>query len=353
MKKSFSKVSQMMLAVAAFVITFAGARVTANADFKGNISYLVQTGETTNSITVSWDAPKVNDNTAVTGFVIGIGANSDASYDMMNTAPIKAGADTTSYTFEGLNPGTKYNVYVGYTSKQKYYNSKTGSYEWENSKNIGPVGHGDIRTAPGSVTGLNQSKWWRQAKEVDVTWDEQDAVDGYEYIFSEADGKKLDSGSVDSAKYSHKINNNTIYKISVRAYSNINGRAYYSDWTPESYLMIQPSRADNDSIVNAKIKGGKMTVSWKKLKGASGYNVYVSTKPHSGYKKIKSVKANKSSVTAKFGKKKFNSKKTYYIYVQAYKSVSGVKTTTGVNYITVYKKGKLSCLYAKSTGDYE
>jgi hypothetical protein len=90
------------------------------------------------------------------------------------------------------------------------------------------------------------------------------------------------------------------------------------------------------------------------MDGVTGYNVYVSDKKTSGYKKVKSVKANKSSVTvSKYGKKKFKKNKTYYIYVQAYKKVNGQTFTTGVNYVTVLKRNSTSYIYSDSNGQYE
>ena len=59
----------------------------------------------------------------------------------------------------------------------------------------------------------------------------------------------------------------------------------------------------------------KVTLRWKKCKGAAGYDIYRSTKKASGYKKIATVK--KTTYTDKKGLK---SKKTYYYKIRAYKS---------------------------------
>ena len=81
-----------------------------------------------------------------------------------------------------------------------------------------------------------------------------------------------------------------------------------------------------------------MKINWGKIKGASGYTVYVSTKRNSGYKKVASVKGSKSSVTVKKLKgKKFKSSKTYYVYIVAKKKAGGVTYTTGVNYTYIAK----------------
>ena len=65
---------------------------------------------------------------------------------------------------------------------------------------------------------------------------------------------------------------------------------------------------------------------WKKVTGASGYNVYVSTKSNSGFKKCKTVSKKKSSyIITKYGKKKLSKKKTYYVKVE-YLTKVGKKT---------------------------
>ncbi|WP_288682819.1 DUF4430 domain-containing protein [uncultured Eubacterium sp.] len=66
--------------------------------------------------------------------------------------------------------------------------------------------------------------------------------------------------------------------------------------------------------VKAKKKAGRTVLSWKKLKGATGYKVYRSTKKNGKYKKVKTI--TKKSLTT-FKAKKSNKK--YYYKVVAYK----------------------------------
>ena len=73
----------------------------------------------------------------------------------------------------------------------------------------------------------------------------------------------------------------------------------------------------------SKAKAGKkkVTLKWKKIKGATGYQVQMSTKKKKGFKNIK-----KETTKLKFVKKKLKSKKTYYFRVRAYvKGASGKK----------------------------
>ena len=67
------------------------------------------------------------------------------------------------------------------------------------------------------------------------------------------------------------------------------------------------------------------TVSWKKVKGASGYVVYRATKKNGKYKSVKKI--SKGS-TVKYVNKKLTKKKTYYYKVRAFKK-SGKKVVYG------------------------
>lgn len=70
------------------------------------------------------------------------------------------------------------------------------------------------------------------------------------------------------------------------------------------------------------VRKGTASLVWKKNSKATGYEIYMSTKKSSGYKKIATVK-NGKKVT--YTKKKLKRKKTYYFKLKAYKTVSGTK----------------------------
>ncbi|MDY5496498.1 MAG: DUF4430 domain-containing protein [Anaerobutyricum sp.] len=68
------------------------------------------------------------------------------------------------------------------------------------------------------------------------------------------------------------------------------------------------------------VKGGKASLKWEKNKKATGYQIYMSTKKSSGYKKISTLKSWKK-VT--YTKKKLKKKKKYYFKIRAYKKAEG------------------------------
>lgn len=76
------------------------------------------------------------------------------------------------------------------------------------------------------------------------------------------------------------------------------------------------------SLTSVKSKGKKLTVKWKKISKASGYQVQYSTK--SNFKNAKSVNTKDTSKVIK----KTKSNKKYYVRVRAYRNVDGKKIYT-------------------------
>ena len=75
------------------------------------------------------------------------------------------------------------------------------------------------------------------------------------------------------------------------------------------------------SVKATKAGAKKVTVKWKKVKRATGYEIYRAQGKNGKYKKIKTIK---KSATVKFTDKKGLKKgKTYYYKVRAYKKVKG------------------------------
>ncbi|MCM1543866.1 MAG: fibronectin type III domain-containing protein, partial [Ruminococcus sp.] len=61
-------------------------------------------------------------------------------------------------------------------------------------------------------------------------------------------------------------------------------------------------------------------LSWNKISGATGYEVWMATKKDGEYKKVTTIKKN---ATVKYTKKDLKKGSTYYFKVRAYKTVDG------------------------------
>lgn len=274
-----------------------------------------QTAATENSVTVSWTDPNADyDSWTTTGYTLSWGKDSSSA-----TNKVPLGANVTSHTITGLKPGTEYYVKVEYAYTTSYGNS--------NELTVGTAY--DVCTKMTTPTGVKQTKWWYYAKSVDFKWDVQDAADAVEYrVYKEGSKKVFKKGSskYPSKEFSiPKVSNNTVYTVEMR----VHNKWGWSGWSKKAYLFTQPMVKAGKT----KVKGNKLTVTWDKIKGATSYVVYVSTKEKKGYKKVATVKSSKNTVTVKkLGKAKFNAKKKYYVYVVAKKKVGKTTYDSGRHY---------------------
>lgn len=109
------------------------------------------------------------------------------------------------------------------------------------------------------------------------------------------------------------------YKYKVRPYVVSDGTTYYGKF---SKTITVRTLAKAPTKVKAKAGDNQITISWKKVKGVSGYVVYRSTKKSGKYKKVATLK--KASKT-KYTNKKLKSGKRYYYKVRSYKTIKGKK----------------------------
>ena len=94
----------------------------------------------------------------------------------------------------------------------------------------------------------------------------------------------------------------------------ITGKGNYSG-TAKTTFTINPKKVSKPSVKAGK---KKLTVSWKKVKGITGYEIQYGTK--SNFSDAKTVRAKKSATSTSL--KKLKAKKTYYVRIRAYKTVN-------------------------------
>lgn len=312
------KFIRCLTAMFVMVMSFTFTGITAKA------YGLTQSVQDKNSITVNWD--KESD---AVEYYVGYGEDSKTARTMAESKKIKVPATQLSYKITGLKPGTEYYAYILYKYVRTYSNNEYTS----------TASSGYVCTLPGKVTGLNQTKWWYYIKKVDFGWDDQSAAE-YEYIVKDNKNKNISKGTSRSNRSSvSKIKNNMVYNVKVRAYVTINNQKYYGDYSDTAYLFTQPMVDSKKS----KLSNGKLKITWNKVSGVTGYDIYVSNKEKSGYKKVKSVNSKKSSVTiSKFKNKKISKKKKYYVYIVAKKKVGKKTYTSGRHYTFEIKQKKLN-----------
>lgn len=277
-----------------------------------NVENVVQTGATTSSLTISWD--KV------------AGATSYVVYKKQDGSDYVLGKTTgTSYTVTGLSNkvAVPFNIYV-------YPVNSSGTFDATPSSSRG-IYSSNLELVPGKVQNLHTEYYYDSIKKVSFDCDKQTHAEGYEYQLLNYKGKKIGSGTFSANGYNtlENIKVGQFYRLKARAYVTVNDKTIYGEWSDVISFAQQPK-------VNIKRSGKKLKFSWKKVKGAKSYTVYVSTSQKSGYKKVATTKKTKYTLK-KFKKKKLNSKKTYYVYVVANTKVGKKK----------FKSNAESCWYLK------
>lgn len=178
----------------------------------------------------------------------------------------------------------------------------------------------DMKASLGTVTGLKAtSSAYNTAK---LSWAKKSAAKGYVIYRAEGKGayKKIVTITKNSTlSYTNKsLKTGTTYSYKVAAYGTVGGKTVTGGFS--SVKSVKPVLKKTSVTLKAGKK--QAVVKWKKVAGASGYQVQRSIKKKSGYKTVKTV--TKGS-TVKYTNKKLKKGKRYYYRVRAYRKVSGKK----------------------------
>lgn len=124
-----------------------------------------------------------------------------------------------------------------------------------------------------------------------LTWKAVNNADGYRIKFYDYNKKKWSAVYYTNryrTNYSAVKNANTAYRVSVTSFKRQNGKKIFS---AECVMFMCAPRTF--SMVSST--SSSVTVKWKKLYGISGYRIYRSTSPNSGYKYSGALSANATS----------------------------------------------------------
>lgn len=172
-----------------------------------------------------------------------------------------------------------------------------------------------VATATTSINGL---KVTNNGKAISIRWNRNKNATGYKVYRLNSKKKyvqvKTIKGNKKTAFKDTKVKSGKIYYYKVKAYRTYNG--YGTVLSDYSKQVFSPCGL-YATTVKTKSFSGKITVSWSKVSGASGYKVYQSKSKNKGYKCV--AKTTKRSYTTK----KLPKNKTYYFKVQPYKSYKG------------------------------
>ena len=156
-----------------------------------------------------------------------------------------------------------------------------------------------------------------------LKWKKQNGVSGYQiYRATSENGtykkvKTISSASTVTATLAANKGSKPYY-FKVRAYKTINGKKEYGEFS--SVKTCAPKKPTG--VKGTAQKGKKAKVKWKKTSQTSGYEVYRATKKKGTYKKVATIKKNK---TVSYTDKSLKKGKTYYYKVRAYRLMGGKK----------------------------
>ena len=153
-------------------------------------------------------------------------------------------------------------------------------------------------------------------KQLTVSWDKVEGADGYEVIYASNKSftkNKVTKKTTKTSLTLKKLNEKKTWYVKVRAYAKKGTKTYTGKYSAARYIKLS-QRPANVKKVTVKPGTKKLSVTAGSVKGATGYEIVVST-DKAGKKTVASKKAAKGKASfTKLGKKK-----TYYVTVRAYK----------------------------------
>lgn len=272
------------------------------------------TGTQYNTVKLTWSAV-----TNVAGYKIY--RSESASVAGVEIADV-SGYQNTVYYDKTAQLGKTYYYSIAVCKK---VNNET-TYESEPSKSVKGA---SVLVTPkiSSVrsTGYNSLK---------ATWNKIDGAQGY-YLYRSTKsntGWKLIATIKNGSTVTYTdsgLTCGTTYYYTVRAYRVENGKTYKSGYVSTGVAGVPSLTKPNISSVTAT-SYNSLKITWTKVSGATGYYLYRSTSPSSGWKQIKNIT---SGSTVTYSDTGLTCGTKYYYTVRAYRTENGTKYTGGYNSI--------------------
>ena len=169
-------------------------------------------------------------------------------------------------------------------------------------------------SALGSVSSVSAKA---SSSSIKLSWSKVSGASGYvvyRYNTAKKTWKKL--GTTTSRTFTDTgLKAGTNYKYSIRAIVKINGKTYKG---AAKRVTFTTNPAKVTSVKTESSKAKTATLTWSKVTGASGYEVYRATSKNGTYKKVATIKKGSS---VKYTNKSLKSGTTYYYKVRAYKTL--------------------------------
>lgn len=296
--------------------------VTGNYYDKNGKAVYLKYNKTGKSINVETDAPKLLSATSADYDTINVKWQEVKGATGYKVYRKKAGEK--DFTALGVVKGTTYKDDSAQVGQEYYYTVR--AYVGETS-NLGSFDKNGIKGVA-----LPKKPTLKTAESVDfnaikVTWKKVDGASGY-YVYRKADGEKFFkqiaevNGNKTFTSTDLSATTGVKYQYTVRAYRNRNGKPYAGLYDSKGVTATACTKAPT-------IKSGVSTVSdklkltWSKVNGATGYNVYRKLENDKNYKLIKTINGNGNVEFTDSGLK---------CGVKYYYRVNGFRTVDSKNY---------------------
>lgn len=239
---------------------------------------------------------------------------------------IKKGS-TTSYTdgSSSLKLGTTYEYRV-----QPYRMAEQKTVYGDYSKVVSQK----LQVGTTSVTKVSSASY----NSLKITWKKVSGVSGYVVYRSDSqNGKYTKIATVKSGtSYTDKKRScGKTYYYKVQGYRTVSRKNYYGNSSGAKSGFTVPNKINFNS--QTSYASTKTVLRWNKSTGASGYEIWRSSKEKSGYTLLKTLT---KSDTTKYTDQKLSSKQVYYYKIRPYRTVNSKKVYG--SFSSVYKKYAVS-----------
>ncbi len=148
---------------------------------------------------------------------------------------------------------------------------------------------------------------------IKLSWSAVNRAVGYEvYRSTKKNGPyKLLTRTTKTSYTNTKLTTGTQYYYKIRGYYMVGGQKKYSSFS--SIIAVKPSLNTPLKCKTAKVGSTSIKLTWGKVSGASGYEIYSSTSKKGKYTKVK------TTTSSTYTKKGLKKKRTYYYKIRAYR----------------------------------
>ena len=256
---------------------------------------LVQTGATNNSVTM-----QITGSAGANYYILGTSG-------VYSSAQVLAASDQPTLTVGSLPANTQLALY-GYACRKAASTGFIAHTSYDCGADY------SVKTLTGKINTKNfgVSNAWSNINSYTFAVSSGFNADGYQFQFQNVKGKvKKEVLTASNSVGVSDFINGTFYKYRVRSYVDCGIDKKFGEWSDFRYIGVPK---DVNGVSRTRGKKRTLSLSWKKVSGASKYIVYISKSEKGGYKKVKTLSPKKRSLKiTKCGKKKLKKNTTYYV----------------------------------------